>query len=117
MATISSHVLNSVDGTHAGGVRVQCWRILDSGARESVFDVRSGEDGRIGATVDVDADDSERVYEVEFHTGDHFDARGPAEDRRIMRTVVLRLTMPDAEAKYHMPIIAGPHGYSTWWSQ
>ena len=56
MATISSHVLNSVDGTHAGGVRVQCWRILDSGARESVFDVRSGEDGRIGATVDVDAD-------------------------------------------------------------
>ena len=43
MATISSHVLNSVDGTHAGGVRVQCWRILDSGARESVFDVRSGD--------------------------------------------------------------------------
>jgi 5-hydroxyisourate hydrolase len=117
MATISSHVLNSVDGTHADGLRVQCWRLLDDGSRELAFTVNSGADGRIGAEVDVDPNDPGREYELVFHTGEYFDAHGPAEDPRIMRSVVFRITMPDADAKYHMPIIASPHGYSTWWSQ
>jgi len=41
MTTISSHVLNAVDGTHAAGVRVECFRLGDDDRAEPVFSVIS----------------------------------------------------------------------------
>lgn len=117
MATISSHVLNAVDGSHAAGVRVECFRLGDDGPAEPVFSVTSAEDGRIAATADVDGADEGRVYELVFHVGEYFDRDGPAEEARIMPTIVLRLRMPDPDARYHVPVIASPHGYSVWWSR
>ena len=116
MATITSHVLNAVNGTHAGGVRVDCRRIGDDGRAEPVFSVESGADGRITGAVDVDGADEGRVYELVFHTGEYFDREGLVEQARIMPEVVFRLRLPDPEARYHVPVIVSPHGYSVWWS-
>ena len=116
MATITSHVLNAVNGTHAGGVRVDCCRIGDDGRAEPVFRVESGADGRITGAVDVDGADEGRVYELVFHTGEYFDEEGLVEQARIMPEVVFRLRLPDPEARYHVPVIVSPHGYSVWWS-
>ena len=116
MATISSHVLDAVNGTHAGGVRVDCHRIGDDGRAEPVFSVESGADGRIATTVEVDGADTGRVYELGFHIGEYFDREGFAEQARIMPGVVFRLRLPDPDARYHVPLIASPHGYSVWWS-
>ena len=116
MATITSHVLNAVNGTHAGGVRVDCRRIGDDGRAESVFSVESGADGRITGAVDVDGADEGRVYELVFHTGEYFDRVGLVEQARIMPEVVFRLRLPEPEARYHVPVIVSPHGYSVWWS-
>lgn len=116
MATLSSHVLDAVNGTHAGGVRVDCHRIGDDGRGEPVFSVESGADGRIAATVEVDGADEGRVYELRFHTGEYFDGEGLVEQARIMPVVVFRLRLPDPDARYHVPLIVSPHGYSVWWS-
>lgn len=116
MATITSHVLNAVNGTHAGEVRVECRRITDDDRVEPVFSVQSGEDGRIAGTVDVDGTDEGRVYELVFHTGEYFDGEGFAEPARIMPEIVFRLRLPDPDARYHVPVIVSPHGYSVWWS-
>jgi len=45
MATISSHVLDSVIGTHAAGIRVQCFRRDAGGANTLVFDQKANEQG------------------------------------------------------------------------
>ena len=116
MATISSHVLNAVNGTHAGGVWVECRRIGDDGRVEPVFSVKSGEDGRIACTADVDGTDEGRVYELVFHTGEYFDSEGLVQQARIMPESVFRLRLPDPDARYHVPVIVSPHGYSVWWS-
>ena len=116
MATITSHVLNAVNGTHAGGVRVECRRIGDGGRVEPVFSVESGADGRIAGTVDTDGAGGSEVYELVFHTGEFFDREGLAERARIVPAVVFRLTLPDPDARYHVPLIVSPHGYSAWWS-
>ena len=79
MATLSSHVLDAVNGTHAAGVRVDCHRIGDDGRAEPIFSVESGADGRIAATVEVDGADAGRVYELRFHTGEYFDREGCVE--------------------------------------
>ena len=116
MATITSHVLNAVNGTHAGGVQVECRRVGDDGRIEPVFSLESGEDGRIAGTADVDGTDEGRVYELVFHTGEYFDREGLVEQARIMPEVVFRMRLPDPDARYHVPVIVSPHGYSTWWS-
>ena len=116
MATITSHVLNAVNGTHAGGVRADCRRIGNDGRAEPVFSVESGADGRIAGAVDVDGADVGRVYELVFHTGEYFDREGLVEQARIMPEVVFRLRLPEPEARYHVPVIVSPHGYSVWWS-
>ena len=116
MATITSHVLDAVNGTHAGGVRVDCFRIGDDGRSEAVFSVESGADGRIAGTAEVDGADEGRVYELVFHTGEYFDREGLVEPARIMPEVVFRLRLPDPDARYHVPVIVSPHGCSAWWS-
>ena len=116
MATITSHVLDAVSGTHACGVRVDFRRIGDDDRAEPVFSVESGADGRIVGTAEVDGADEGRVYELIFHTGGYFDREGLVEQARIMPEVVFRLRLPDPEARYHVPVIVSPHGYSVWWS-
>ena len=47
MATISSHLLNSVDGTHANGVKVTIYQINSSGEKKIFFETETDEGGRI----------------------------------------------------------------------
>ena len=117
MATISSHILNPVDGTHADGVQVDCARVESDGTRTAVFSVESGPDGRIGAEVDTSADAPDCEYELAFHTGAYFDANGPAENARPIRSLIFRVKLPADDGKFHIPVIAAPHGYSVWWSK
>ncbi len=117
MAVVSSHVLDAVTGAHAGEVRVECRRLAADGTRQTIFDVHSGQDGRISETVDLDVGEPADVFELVFYSGEYFARQQlPTADRQPVRRVVIRLAMPDPEARYHVPVIVSPHGYSVWWS-
>ena len=117
MATISSHTLNSVDGTHAGGIAVALYRIGPSEERDLVFETATDEGGRLSETVAADTVDSGARYELVLQTGDYFATRIPTEyGAQNVREVVVRFTMPDPEARYHIPMMLAPHSYSVWWS-
>ena len=47
MATLSSHLLNSVNGTHASGVSVVINQINPSGDKKIFFETKTDESGRI----------------------------------------------------------------------
>ena len=47
MATLSSHLLNSVDGTHANGVKVIINQINSSGEKIVFFETETDKGGRI----------------------------------------------------------------------
>ncbi|MFT5221085.1 MAG: 5-hydroxyisourate hydrolase [Planctomycetota bacterium] len=114
MATISSHILDSLNGLSASGIRVELFR-LDGEARTRLFDVSAGDEGRIVEAVDIGDAVSSREYELIFHGGDYF-ARCHGLNSDAQRVVVLRFTMPEADKRYHMPIMLSPHSYSVWWS-
>ena len=117
MATISSHALNSVDGSHAAGIAVALYKIGSSDAREVVFETATDEGGRISETVATETVDSAAQYELVLQSGDYFAARAPAaEEAPTVREVVIRFAMPDSEARYHIPMMLAPHSYSVWWS-
>ncbi len=112
MAIVSSHTLNSVDGSHAGGIAVRLVR-LDTGL--TVFETNMDEGGRL--VQEVATPDPAATYEMIFQAGAYWQDQAPTtRDTRIMDEIVIRFTMPDPEGRYHVPLILSPHGYSLWCS-
>lgn len=117
MATLSSHVLDSVAGSHASGIRVQCYQLHVNGSRSVVFDVQAGSDGRIAEAVQAPSAPDAMDVELVFHSSDYFASQQiPDDGYQIMNTVVIRLSLPDPDATYHVPMMLAPHSYSIWWS-
>lgn len=120
MVTVSSHILDTISGVSAVGIRVQLFR-LSGHQRDLLFDVYASDEGRIIETVDpydTDIDTASKYeYELIFHGADYFSTQPcPAESNSYMKVVVLRFSMPDPDKRYHMPIMLSPHSYSVWWS-
>ena len=116
MATLSSHTLNGIDGTHAGGIAVKLVRISDNGSTE-LFAIRMDDGGRLSEKIDLAGADPSANYELSFDTGAYWQGQNvPRSTRQIMREVVIRFQMPDPEASYHIPVILSPNSYSVWWS-
>ena len=82
-----------------------------------MFDVRADEDGRISAPVNITPATRHALYEVVFHSAAHFGKKTGNDERQIMRTIVMHITMPEPERRYHIPVIIAPHACSTWWSE
>ena len=114
MATVSSHILDSVSGDHASGIRIECLKRQANGVSESLFNVFANEEGRISESIDVNAGD-----EVQLHifAQEYFDQSAQVyTSQQIMPVIVVQLTLLEASAKYHVPIMLSPHAYSVWWS-
>lgn len=117
MATVSSHTLNGVDGTHAGGIDVTLSRIAQDGSRAPVFETETDSGGRVNQEINPEEIDPAAVYELVLATGPYWAARGLSNDiDHNFEEIVLRFRMLDGQKKYHLPIILSPNSYSTWLS-
>ena len=111
MAIVSSHILDSVTGRSAAGIRCQLLKIGPGGQRQAVFDVIADAEGRIHETIPSADTDSGGEYELVLHAADYFQAESAT-----VPVVVLRFLVHDVERRYHLPVMLSPHSYSTWWS-
>lgn len=117
MAIVSTHTLDAVHGTHAGGIPVTLVRLAKDGSRTILFRKATDPGGRLLEEIAATAIDTSAQYELVFDSGPYFAVQLPARtERQIVSEVVLRFAMPDAAAKYHLPVILAPNGYSVWWS-
>lgn len=112
MATVSSHILNAVDGTHAGGIAVT---LVNLRSGRTLFEAETDAGGRLSESVDLSDALPSDLYQITFRTGPYWDKAGAPPGR--MPEIVLHLLMPDPHATYHSPIIASPNGYSLWVSE
>ncbi|MDB4118910.1 hydroxyisourate hydrolase [Candidatus Pelagibacter sp.] len=111
MATLSSHLLNSVNGTHASGVKVIINQINSSGEKVIFFESETDNGGRILKDFDLSTNDCDCDYEMVCKTADYFS------EKKIVSEIIIKFRMEDPKKKYHLPIIISPNGYSIWWSQ
>lgn len=115
MATVSSHILDSVKGSSAAGIRVELFSLKGDSNRKKIFDIDADGEGRINQTVDIPDATGDCEYELVFHSADFFASQSlPAEENPVMKTVVIRFSMSDNEHRYHLPMMLSPHSYSVW---
>ena len=111
MATLSSHLLNSVNGTHANGVKVIIYQINSKGDKKKFLETKTDDGGRILKDFNLSKEDTLCDYEMVCKTGEYFS------EKNIISEIVIRFNMEDHKKKYHLPIIISPNGYSIWWSE
>ena len=115
MATVSSHILDSVSGKSAVGIRSQLFRLVSDTERQLVFDVAADQEGRVAETVMIDDANSGCEFELVFHGAEYFRSQG-LDTGSMVKTVVIRFVMDDDQQRYHIPVMLSPCSYSTWWS-
>jgi 5-hydroxyisourate hydrolase len=107
--SLSTHVLDTVDGRPAAGMSVTHEFRDDRGWRLVGSDV-TDDDGRI-ASVAAPGDLTAGVHRLTFASGDWETANG-RECFWPEVTVTFEVTAPDEH--HHVPLLLSPYGYSTY---
>ena len=105
MSTLSTHVLDTMRGRPAAGMKIELWSRDRS---ELITTAMTNSDGRTDAPLLSGDEMRAGEYELVFHVGDYFG------DRSFLDQVLVRFTISDAQAKYHVPLLVTPWAYSTY---
>lgn len=110
--SLSTHVLNTAEGTPAEGVRIELWRVDPAPAQ--VAEAVTNADGRTAAPLlAADAFRAGR-YQLRFHIGAYFRGRGLASDPAFLEVVGIEVGLADGQGHYHVPLLCSPWSYSTY---
>ena len=109
---LTTHVLDLTGGRPGSGMQIELWKILPSGGeRRLLKTVHTNPDGRTDAPL-LRADQmAAGDYEMVFFVGDYF---GAPLEQRFFDHVPIRFRIGDADAHYHVPLLATPYAYQTY---
>lgn len=114
MGRLSTHVLDTVNGGPANGVRITLHRV-DGETRTALKAMHTNADGRTDQPMLVGEAYQPGTYELSFHIGDYFKARGTAQaSPPFLDVVPIRFTIAEADGHYHVPLLCSPWAYSTY---
>jgi 5-hydroxyisourate hydrolase len=114
VARISTHVLDTVKGGPAAGIRVDLYRIEGEG-REHCATAVTNSDGRTSEPLLAGDRLPTGVYELVFGAGAYLRDAGFARlEPAFLDQVVIRFGVSDQGGNYHVPLLLAPHGYSTY---
>lgn len=108
---LSTHVLDTAAGRPAQGVRIELLE-RDGEAAIPLATGLTDADGRTDGPLLSGAPLRIGGYELRFHVGAYFAARGAA--TRFLDVVPVRFAITEAEAHYHVPLLVSPGGYTTY---
>jgi 5-hydroxyisourate hydrolase len=110
---LTTHVLDTAQGRPASGVAIELVRVGEGfGVLRSLH---TNTDGRTDQPL-LEGDDLRvGTYELRFSIGAYF-ARQPVhvDDPPFLDVVPVRVSIADAGAHYHVPLLASPWAYSTY---
>lgn len=104
-AKLSTHVLDTVIGRPASGMKIEL-HSLDLGLL--VKSVMTNNDGRTDEPLLGESDMVAGHYELTFHVGDYFG------QKQFLDVVPIRFIIDNPSASYHVPLLCSPWAYSTY---
>jgi 2-oxo-4-hydroxy-4-carboxy-5-ureidoimidazoline decarboxylase len=111
---LSTHVLDTVAGKPAQGVKVLLKEIGIS-AEGLLKEAMTNTDGRTDTPLIAGAPLRIGRYQLEFHVGAYFAARRvPAASPAFLDVVPVRFAIAEPEGHYHVPLLVSPWSYSTY---
>lgn len=114
MGKLTTHVLDTANGSPAAGMRLELWRV-DGERRERLLETVTNADGRCDAPLlQGDALLAGR-YELVFDAGAYFARLGTRmPDPPFLDRIPLAFGIADVAAHYHVPLLVSPWSFSTY---
>ena len=113
MGRLTTHVLDTANGRPGAGIRIDLYRL--AATRDKLASAVTNEDGRCDAPLLEGAALAAGVYELVFHAGAYFAARGLiAAAPPFLDEVVIRFGIAAPGEHYHVPLLITPYSYSTY---
>ena len=114
MGFLTTHVLDTPNGEPARGLRLKLFRI-SQGILELVNEQSTNSDGRCDHPIAAEDKFVSGTYQIEFHVGDYFKAKGiNTDDPAFLDVVPIRFGIASTQDHYHVPLLVSPYGYSTY---
>jgi 2-oxo-4-hydroxy-4-carboxy-5-ureidoimidazoline decarboxylase len=112
---LSTHVLDTVNGRPAPGVKIVLHEI-GSSARGLLKEAMTNTDGRTDAPLISGEPLRIGTYEISFHIGAYFEGLKHAQltDPPFLDVVLIRFSIAEPEGHYHVPLLATPWSYTTY---
>jgi 5-hydroxyisourate hydrolase len=111
MPRLTTHVLDTASGKPAAGMRVEL-RLADRA--DALADTTTNKDGRLDKPLLEGETFKPGVYEIIFHVGNYYRARGQAlPEPAFLESVPVRVGL-GADRDCHVPLLISPFGYSTY---
>jgi 5-hydroxyisourate hydrolase len=114
MAKLSTHVLDTMHGRPAKGMRIEFVEIGPGGAAK-VGEFETNADGRTDAPpMDASTFRTGR-FELRFHVADYFRGLGVAlPEPAFLEIVTVPFGIAEPAGNYHVPLLVSPWSYSTY---
>ena len=113
MARLSTHVLDTVKGVPAAGMRIDLHRLDAEGLPRHLKSVTTNADGRTDEPLLAAEAVLAGTYRLTFHVGEYFAAMRSADACRFLREVPVVFGIDDPAGTYHVPLLVSPWSYST----
>ena len=112
-AMLTTHVLDTYHGTPAAGVPIELARLGEP--RETLVRTVTNAEGRCPQPLLAGEAMRSGLYELCFDLESYFRGKGvKLPQPPFLATVVVRIGIADANAHYHVPLLASPWSYSTY---
>ncbi len=109
---LSTHILDTVHGRPAAGVRVELWSL--DGERRLRVRRETDADGRIRGLLDGSPSQRGR-YELVFDVAPYFRALGVTlPDPPFLDRITIAFGIASEDAHYHVPLLVSPWSYATY---
>jgi 5-hydroxyisourate hydrolase len=105
---LSTHVLDTATGTPAAGIAITL-SAIDGTTSTLMTSAVTNADGRTDAPIAAEL--AAGIYELAFAVAPYFARAGVA---AFYDTITVRFHIASATAKYHVPLLLSPWGYSTY---
>jgi 5-hydroxyisourate hydrolase len=113
MAKLSTHVLDTMNGRPAAGMRIEFFQA--DGPCAKLGDYVTNSDGRTQGPL-LDASNF-RIgrYDLKFHVAAYFRSQGTTlPDPEFLDVVTITFGMAEPAGNYHVPLLVSPWSYSTY---
>ena len=113
MAKLSTHILDTMHGCPAAGVRLELWRLTPE--RELLKAATTNTDGRTDEPLLSASEMCVGRYELLFKVGPYFEAKGVTlPNPAFLDDIPIRFAIFDAAQNLHVPLLVSPWSYSTY---
>ena len=119
MAIFSTHILNSVDGTHFSDIFIKLLKIYDFDKKETIFNEKTDLGGRLKVEFNLKKEEN-CEYELQVFIPEELYEIGKVEKQKKNISISffsMRVFFHQNDAAYHIPLIISPYGMSCWISR